>query len=331
MMKYLGHKNVRVLDGSIDDWVGAKMPSQSTPTILPGKIYTPTVNSKLLSTYDYVKSGTAQIVDARTADEHDAGYITGSINIPYDEVLDGKKLKDESALKKLLSSLDENRPVVVYTNTGVKASMLWFALNALGYDARLYTWQDWNAHQPNINLSLDSAKADPNPANTGDIVRITVLLGKENTTDKAPAAASSDNVGKETILTVKGCTDCGWGGFSLGATNPSGNKSGYVQLGSTGITSPAKPAISTGKTDSSASAAIKCAVTIYSPGGEVVGNVNMQPASVNEFSGIWNANVAGGTYQATIEVSSPDVTKIFKNALDIEVNGTTSKYNSLGE
>jgi thiosulfate/3-mercaptopyruvate sulfurtransferase len=37
--------------------------------------------------------------------------------------------------------------VVVYTNTGVKASMIWLPLCLLGYDAKVYAWQDWKADQ----------------------------------------------------------------------------------------------------------------------------------------------------------------------------------------
>jgi len=44
--------------------------------------------------------------------------------------------------------LDKNRPVVVFTNTGMKASVVWFALKMMGYDARLYRYQDWMANQP---------------------------------------------------------------------------------------------------------------------------------------------------------------------------------------
>lgn len=82
-------------------------------------------------------------MDARTAQEFGTSNIPGSLNIPYDSVLSGGRIKDEAALKKLFSGLKKDRTVVAYTNTGVKASMIWFALEMLGYDAKLYTWQDW--------------------------------------------------------------------------------------------------------------------------------------------------------------------------------------------
>lgn len=320
IMKYLGHKNVRLLDGGIDDWVAAKLPTQNEPVVLSKKSYTPSIRPELLSTYDYVKSGVARIVDARTADEYDAGSITGSTNIPYDKVLDGKKIKDEAALKKLFAGLGKDKPVVVYTNTGVKASMVWFALDTLGYDARLYSWQDWIANSPDLNLSLDDASAEPNPAKTGDIVMITATLGKESAANSTSAVSSGMTSKNETILTVKGCSDCGFAGFSLGATNmPSGNKSGFVQLGSAGNT----PA---GKTASPS--AIKCTATISSPEGAEVAKVNMPPVSDREFTGIWNANVASGTYKVKVVMSTPGVT--FRKAFEIEVTGATSKYKNIG-
>jgi len=35
IMKYLGHENVKLLDGGIDDWVAAKLPTVTKPAILP--------------------------------------------------------------------------------------------------------------------------------------------------------------------------------------------------------------------------------------------------------------------------------------------------------
>jgi thiosulfate/3-mercaptopyruvate sulfurtransferase len=92
------------------------------------------------------------IIDARTPIEFGAGSIPNAVNIPYDSVLDGKRIKDEATLQKLFSSLQKDKPIVVYTNTGVKASMTWLALTLLGYDARIYSWQDWEANQPKLNI-----------------------------------------------------------------------------------------------------------------------------------------------------------------------------------
>ena len=152
ILKYLGHEDVKLLDGSIDDWVTAGRPTASSPSYLPSENYTPTLNSGLLASYEYVRSGSAQVIDARTATEFEAGSIPGSINMPYDRVLDGKRIKDEAALRDLFSSLDRNKPIVVYTNTGIKASMIWLALTLLDYDARVYSWMDWKANLPHLKL-----------------------------------------------------------------------------------------------------------------------------------------------------------------------------------
>lgn len=102
---------------------------------------------ELFVTYDYVKSGQAQIVDARTAEEFAYGTIPGAVNIPYDLILAGEKIKEDASLSAIFADLDKNRPVVVYTSTGIKASSVVLALRLLGYDARLYTYQDWLEHE----------------------------------------------------------------------------------------------------------------------------------------------------------------------------------------
>jgi len=311
LMKYLGHDNVKLLDGGIDTWVSSKLPTQDTPAVLPKSVYTPTINPELLANYDYVRSGIAQIVDARTVDEFEAGSITGSVNIPYDKVLDGERLKDEAALVEQFSSLSKDKPVVVYTNTGVKASMVWLALDLLGFDARLYSWQDWLDHQ-SLNLSLEDVKAEPNPAKAGGIVTITAIFrqSNESTVSSQPNTPSGNATGNDIILQVKGCSTCGAEGFFLDAGGmPSGNKSGVIQLGSTG----------TGSAQIRKASLITCTAVITSSDGAEVAKRNLEPISDREFSGIWNANVARGTYKVAIIVSSPEITKIIRDKLEIVV------------
>jgi len=315
IMKYLGHKNVKLLDGSIDDWVAAKLPTVTEAQVLPRKNYTPTLNANLFATYEYVHSKKAKIVDARTAAEVKAGSIPGAVNIPYDSVLDGKKIKDEADLQKLFATLGKDEPVVVYTNTGVKASMVWFALSLLGYDARIYSWQDWQAHQPKLNIDLLDATAQPNPAKTGDVVQITVVFADENQSTSRVKEPTT-NASNETVLTIKGCATCGFG-------SPQGfadlsSSGGVVQIGANSQAQ-----------KSAADSGFKVTAVIHSQAGAEVSRVIIKRVSGDKFVGIWNANVAAGVYKVDIVASIEDVTKTFPDALQIEVN-STNKYKNLG-
>jgi thiosulfate/3-mercaptopyruvate sulfurtransferase len=315
IMKYLGHKNVKLLDGNIDDWVAAKQPTIAEAKVLPRKNYTPTLNTNLLATYEYVHSKMAQIVDARTGEEFKAESIPGAVNIPYDSVLDGNKIKDEADLQKLFATLRKDQPVIVYTNTGVKASMVWFALSLLGYDARIYSWQDWQAHQPKLNIALLEATAQPNPAKTGDVVQITVAFAEENQSTSRVKEPTT-NASNETVLTIKGCATCGFGSPQGFADLSSSD--GVVQIGAT-----------TQAQKSAADSGFKVIAVVHSQTGAEVSKVIIKRVSGDKFVGIWNANVAAGVYKVDIVASIEDVTKTFTDALQIEVN-STNKYKNLG-
>jgi thiosulfate/3-mercaptopyruvate sulfurtransferase len=147
MMKSLGHEKIKVMDGTVADWKGLGLPTTNETSIRPATSYTIDYTPKFIAAYDYVKSGAPQIIDARTMLDFGAGSIPGAMNIPYESVIKEGKIKDEAALKRTFSVLSDNRPVVVYTQTGIKASVVWFALRLLGYDAKLYSWQDWYVHE----------------------------------------------------------------------------------------------------------------------------------------------------------------------------------------
>ncbi len=143
IMRSLGHENVRVLDGTVKDWATAGKPTTTEIAILPAKVYTPQVNGKFSADYNLVKSGTVQIVDARAKEDFGAGSIPGALSIPNENVVINSKIRDESKLDRVFAILDKDQPVVVYTNTGVKASVVWFALDLLGYDAKLYSYVNY--------------------------------------------------------------------------------------------------------------------------------------------------------------------------------------------
>jgi thiosulfate/3-mercaptopyruvate sulfurtransferase len=316
IMKYLGHEHARLLDASIDDWVAAGNPTKTSPSSLPSKIYTATINAGLLATYDYVRGGTAQIIDARSPAEYEFGSIPSSINIPYDRVLDGKKIKDDAALRDLFSSLDKNKTAVIYTNTGVKASMIWLALSLLDYDAKIYSWKDWQANLPHLNITLRNAYATPNPARIGDVVQITAVFGEKNN-GSVIAPVSGGQGGNQTRLTIKGCATCGFGspqGFAdLGSSN------GTIQIGS-----------STQIEKSVQDSGFSVSALVMSPSGERVSRVPMKRirSDGDEFSGVWKADVASAVYRIDIVATSGGNAETFGDATRIEVSGT-SKYKNL--
>ena len=153
IMKYLGQEKIGLLNGEIGDWTAAKLPTVNMPVVRPKSDYKPKLRPELLATYDLVKNNQVQIIDARTQQDRSVGFIPGSVNIPYDAVLENDTLKDRNALSLLFSGLNKDRMVVVYTATGVKASMICFALELLDYKASLYTWNDWLTHKNSENTS----------------------------------------------------------------------------------------------------------------------------------------------------------------------------------
>lgn len=143
MMKCLGHENVRVLDGTVQDWIEAGKDTDNDTMTRPPTNYTAVFTDGFIATYEWVKSGAAQIVDARSVQEFGAGTIPGAVNIPYSSIISGGKIADEAKLQRVFAVLDKNRPVAVFTAQPTKGSVAWFALKLLGYDAKLYSYEDW--------------------------------------------------------------------------------------------------------------------------------------------------------------------------------------------
>jgi hypothetical protein len=61
---------------------------------------------------------------------------------------------------------------------------------------------------------------------------------------------------------------------------------------------------------------------IKNSAGIEIGGVNLHRISGDGYAGIWNANVASGKYNATIDASGSEGSKTFNDALQIVVNGS---------
>ena len=155
VLRYLGHEDLELLDGSLADWKAAGLPEETTERLLPKAEYRPDIKADIIADYEYVKSGKAQIVDARPFADFGQGRIAGSTALDPSNVIKGEKIKDSTDLGTVFSRLEKDKPIVVYSDDYSRSSLVWYALQLMGFQARIYTWGDWRAHQ--VSDVLDDA------------------------------------------------------------------------------------------------------------------------------------------------------------------------------
>jgi thiosulfate/3-mercaptopyruvate sulfurtransferase len=146
-LRYLGHDNVRALDGGLDNWIAASLPMETKENVRSPVSYAPRPEAELLADYDYVKSGRAQMVDARSFQEFGKSRILNATFISPENVLEDGRLKNGTDLKDTFARLNASGTAVVYSDDIYGASVVWFALQLMGFDAGIYSWQDWQAHE----------------------------------------------------------------------------------------------------------------------------------------------------------------------------------------
>lgn len=168
VLKYMGAKNVKILNGELEAWKAGRKPITKTASTLPATTFTANVQPQYLAKMDEVMKATAGgsyvIVDSRSPEEYAGtdesdirkGHIPGAVNIEYKELLDAKgKLKSKEELAKIYSAkgVTADKTVIVYCKTSVRAGIEFMALSSvLGYpNVKLYdgAFTEWEATASN--------------------------------------------------------------------------------------------------------------------------------------------------------------------------------------
>lgn len=162
MLAYLGHPDVRLLDGGWSAWLEAQQ-AVSTAAVRPlSAHFVARPVAGLRATADDVeraRHGAATILDVRTRAEWNGstpyfeergGHVPGAVHLDWKELLDASgRLDPEAARARLRAAgLEPTRPVITYCTAGVRAAEAWAILRALGYsDVRNYdgSWFEWSA------------------------------------------------------------------------------------------------------------------------------------------------------------------------------------------
>jgi thiosulfate/3-mercaptopyruvate sulfurtransferase len=147
MLNYLGQKEVKILDGSLADWKAAGLPEEVQEKSKPAVEYSPQAKPEVMAEYDYVKSGQAQIIDVRPFVDFGKGRIPGSIALDPANVVKGDKVKSAGDLATVFSRLDKEKPIVVYSDDYSRSALVAYALQLMGYQASICSWEDWKAHE----------------------------------------------------------------------------------------------------------------------------------------------------------------------------------------
>jgi thiosulfate/3-mercaptopyruvate sulfurtransferase len=164
MLRWLGHEAVAVLDGGLDAWLRAGLPTQreippprSSEFVVPG--VGPTVAAAAIVAALPTRALT--IIDARAPERFRgetepldpvAGHIPGAVNRPFAENVDAEgRFKPAAVLRAEFAALIGRRPsaeVVHQCGSGVTACHNLLAMEVAGLSGtRLYpgSWSEWCA------------------------------------------------------------------------------------------------------------------------------------------------------------------------------------------
>lgn len=178
LFRTMGHENVQLMQGSLEDWKTAGGPVDENPTtVLPAKDLDTSqpLTYKAQDPFDVVdmdymlkivqKEGEATIVDPRGSSFAKKGYMPGAIHLPYSSLVepDNKlKLKSSAELEKLFEAagvdIQSEKPIVCSCGSGVSVCHVYLALQECGRkgDTVIYdgSWNEWSQN-------LDAPKVVP--------------------------------------------------------------------------------------------------------------------------------------------------------------------------
>ena len=184
LFRYFGHNTVSVLDGGLVKWKADQLPMARGPVSFPRGDFKASPKSSLLHTAEQVHAviqtdnTETQIVDARGAGRFAgnspeprqglrSGHIPGSLNLPYDRLLnEDKTFKSDAEIRAILDDvgIDLQKPVITTCGSGVTACILSLAFERLGAgDSAVFdgSWTEWGTREelPVATLSVSAEKS----------------------------------------------------------------------------------------------------------------------------------------------------------------------------
>lgn len=164
VLKYLGATDVLLLHKDMAQMEAARIPLTSSPVTLKAATFTPVVNAEMnidmATLKSLIENPKVLLLDAREKDEYEGmdqakkskGHLPGAVFMNYKEVLTptgAYKSKEEILAIAAQCGVAPEKEVIVYCQTGIKASVLFIAFEEIAglRNIKLYAgaYAEWAA------------------------------------------------------------------------------------------------------------------------------------------------------------------------------------------
>jgi thiosulfate/3-mercaptopyruvate sulfurtransferase len=151
----LGHYGaedaLRLLDGGTEAWEAEGFALHAGDSVVPASVWNaevvPSLRVDKAWVLDHLDDADVAFFDVRSAGEYAAGHVPGAGNVEWTENLlpSGRFASSSDTLA--LHGPPTASTVVVYCQSGARASVSWSLLSFAGLDVRLYdgSWNEWGA------------------------------------------------------------------------------------------------------------------------------------------------------------------------------------------
>lgn len=173
ILEYLGHKDVRFLNGGIEAWVKAgrsleKSPAKPTPVTFKANV----IKSRIATTEEMLKIANRKIkgvnvIDSRTAKEHKGediralrgGHIPNTtINVSHLDTYDNEtgEIHPMDKLIESFGKLDRNKRTIAYCQTGTRSTLTYLELRLMGFKDPANYDDSWIVYGSNVDYPVEN-------------------------------------------------------------------------------------------------------------------------------------------------------------------------------